>query len=61
MKAIYAPKCILCVVVEDTGDGVILEPVDGDADQRFSVGYDSPYLVLDPTDDEIEAIDQDPY
>lgn len=56
MKAIYRQKDILCVVVEDDGGNVLLEPVDGDEDQRFWVGFDDENLVLDPTDEEVAKL-----
>ena len=53
MKAIYKHKNELCVIVEIYGDMVLLEPMEGDADQRFSVYLSDPNLVIDPTDDEV--------
>lgn len=53
MKAIYTPKPIYCVVIEDDGDNVILEPVDGTIDNRFSVSLGDPGLNLDPTDTDL--------
>jgi len=54
MRAIYNQGPVYCVVVEDDGDGVLLEPMDGGEDERFWVSYDNPHLVLDPTDDQVE-------
>lgn len=57
MKAILTSKAVLYSVVEDDGDGVLLEPVDGDEDQRIWVSYADPYLIIDPTDGDIAAIE----
>lgn len=56
MKAIYG-STQLCVIVEDGGTGVLLEPFLGDHSQRFWVDLANPDLLIDPTDDEIEALD----
>lgn len=55
MKAIYHSPPLLCVVIETLGDGVILEPVEGDSDQRFVAEFSDPSLILDPTDSQVEA------
>lgn len=55
MKAVFKLNT-LCVVVEDSKEGVLLEPVEGDEDQRFWVPFDSPSLILNPTDDEVEDL-----
>lgn len=61
MKAIYHSPPVLCIVVEELGTGVMLEPVDGDEDSWFIVNYDDPALVIDPTDDEVaECATYDP-
>ena len=52
MNAIYKGQDIRYVVVEEDGDGVILEHYDGDSDTRVKVLYDDPRLILDPTDNE---------
>lgn len=58
MKAIYKRQDILCVVVEEYGDHVILEPVDGNEDQQFSVSLGDENLILDPTDDEVFSVER---
>jgi hypothetical protein len=52
MKALYT-STRYCVVVDDDGDSVCLEPVDGDEDQRFWVDYGDPGLIIDPTDGDL--------
>jgi hypothetical protein len=58
VKAIFAPPPRLCVVIENKGDSVILEPIDGDWDEdiQFSVSLSDPFLILDPTDDEVRDL-----
>lgn len=60
MKAIYHRTSILCVVVEDDGGNVLLEPLNGTEDERFWVGFDDPCLTLDPTDGEMDALQPPP-
>lgn len=55
MKAIYAHRTY-CLIVEDTSEGVLLEPVYGSNDQRFWAGYDDPNLMIDPTDEDVDEI-----
>ena len=50
MKVLLRGQDVLCVVVEDDGDSLLLEPVDGDEDQWFWVELSDPRLVIDPTD-----------
>ena len=52
MKALYRDE--LCVVVQDGGAGVTLEPCEGTEDQRVVVDYGDPDLLLDPTDSDIQ-------
>lgn len=56
MKAIYG-STQLCVIVEDSKLGVLLEPFLGDHTQRFWIPFEDPDLLIDPTDDEIEGLD----
>lgn len=56
MKAIYRPKDLLCVVVETLGDSLILEPIDGTEDDRFTVRWEDEGLMVDPTDIDIEEL-----
>ena len=56
MKAIYRPKDILCQVVETLGDSLILEPMDGTEDDRFTVRWEDEGLIVDPTDGDIEEL-----
>lgn len=56
MKAIVN-KTKLCVIVEDAGDGLWLEPVEGSNKDRFWLQLCDPDLIVDPTDDEVEALD----
>jgi hypothetical protein len=44
-----------CVVVDDFGEGVILQPVEADQDVQLSVLYSDPTLIIEPTDTELEA------
>ena len=41
------------VVTEAYGDTVELEPLEGTSDQRISVSYADPTLIIDPTDGEL--------
>lgn len=53
MKALFKRDNLLCVIVDDTDDMILLEPVNGDEDERFWVSYGDQNLILDPTDDEV--------
>lgn len=55
MKAIINGQK-LCVVVEDTGDGVVLEPFLGSHHDRFWLPITNASLLLDPTDDEVDDL-----
>lgn len=58
MKAIYETRQV-CVVIEEDGDQVLLEPIDGTADQQFWVDIGDSGLTLDPTDGEMEQATED--
>lgn len=53
MKAIYKRDDLLCVIIEDNGQMVLLEPIDGDEHSRFWVNFGDPNLIIDPTDGEL--------
>ena len=53
MKAIWQGQEYY--IIEDDGDGVLLEPATGTEDNRFYVSYSDPTLIIDPTDGELDA------
>lgn len=55
MKAVYA-LTTLCVVVNNSPQGVLLEPVLGSHHNRFWIPLNDPLLLLNPTDDEVEDL-----
>lgn len=51
MKAILHGD--LYTVLEDTGDGLLL--IDNEDDSRVEVSFGNPGLIVDPTDDQVDA------